>query len=101
MFSDPFITGARKKLFKGLDDAGKYPNALKERIEMLSHHVCDEHEWDGGIVISTVCVSVAVGNVLMEISIAMARNRLKLTCQYHTLAYRIELNNRAGRESYR
>ena len=49
-FSDPFIAGARKKFFKGLDNAGKDSNALKERIKMLSHHVCDEHEWDGGIV---------------------------------------------------
>ena len=41
-FTDLFIAASRHKLL--VDD----PNALKRRIEMLSHHVCDEHEWEGG-----------------------------------------------------
>ena len=37
-----------ESFFSALDNAGKDPEALKERIKMLTHHVCDEHEWDGG-----------------------------------------------------
>ena len=97
-FSDPFIAGARKKLFKGLDDAGKDPNALKERIEMLSHHVCDEHEWDGGqcdfhSLRECSCGECADGN--LNCNGKEYKTRLKLSCPYHTLAYGIELNNRS------
>ena len=98
MFYDPFIAGARKKLFKGLDDAGKDPNALKERIEMLSHHVCDEHKWDGGqcdfhSLRECSCGECADGN--LNCNGKEYKPRLKLSCPHHTLAYRIELNNRS------
>ena len=38
---------------------------------MLSHHVCDEHEWEGG---GCDFCNVTVGSVLMVISLAMARS---------------------------
>ena len=46
--TDSFASGARKRLFAALDDAKTDPEALKKRIEMLTHHVHDEHEWEGG-----------------------------------------------------
>ena len=46
--TDSFASGARKMLFAALDDAKIDPEALKKRIEMLTHHVRDEHKWEGG-----------------------------------------------------
>ena len=47
-FTDPFITLARRRLFCALVDAETDPNAMRARLEMLAHHACDEHEWEGG-----------------------------------------------------
>ena len=83
-FSDPFIAGARMKLFKGLDDAGKDPNALK------AHNVFDEHEWNCGhcdfhSMRECSCGECADGN--LNSNGKEYKTRLKLSCPYHTLAY--------------
>ena len=76
-------------MFKGLDDAGKDPNALKER---LSYHVCDEHEWDESL---RECSRAECADGNLNCNGKEYKTRRKLSCPYHTLAYRIELNNRS------
>ena len=84
--------------FSALDNAGTNPEALKERIKMLTHHVCDEHEWDG--------VQCDFHNLIVcscgeckgdEITCAGKRykSRLLLDCPYHNLAYFVKLHNRS------
>ena len=65
---------------------------------MLSHHVCDEHKWDGGqcdihSLRECSCGECVDGN--LNCNGREYKTRLKLSCPYHTLAYRIELNNRS------
>ena len=65
---------------------------------MLSHHICDEHEWEGGkcdIHSLTVCScgECTDGNLICEGKKYETRHKLK--CLYHSLAYKIELHNRS------
>ena len=96
-FTDIFIAASRHKLFNALVDAKKDPNALKRRIEMLSHHVCDEHEWEGGgcdfhSLVQCNCGKCTDGNLSCNGN--KYKTRYKLKCPYHILAYKIELHNR-------
>ena len=96
--TDAFVDGARRKLFSALDNAGKDPEALKERIKMLTHHVCDEHEWDGGQCDFHKLIVCSCGECKGDgITCAGKRykTRLLLDCPYHNLAYFVELHNRS------
>ena len=87
-------------LHLALVDAKKDPNALKRRIEMLSHHVCDEHEWEGGgcdfhSLVQCNCGKCTDGNSNGK----KYKTRYKLKCQYHWLTKLnciIEVNRQNG-----
>ena len=97
-FTDTFVNGARKKLFYALDDAGTDPEALKKRIEMLTHHVRDEHEWDGeqcDFHKLIVCSCGECKGEKMTCKGKKYKTRLLLDCPYHNLAYFVELHKRS------
>lgn len=97
--TDSFVNGARKKLFAALDDAKTDPGALRKRIEMLTHHVRDEHEWEGGQCDFHELVVCSCGECKGKKRITCEGKKYKSTllldCPYHTLAYFVELHNRS------
>ena len=65
---------------------------------MISHDVCDEPEWVGEqcdfhTPLECSCGECAGGNLYCDGK--EYKTRLKLSCPYHILGYRIELNNRS------
>ena len=97
-FTDPFITLARRRLFCALVDAETDPNAMRARLEMLAHHACDEHEWEGGKCDFHPLILCSCGNCTNETLKCDGRRyetMNKLKCEFHKLAYKIELHNRS------
>ncbi len=70
------------------------------RLHALYHHVHDEHEWDGGkceFHAKTVCSCGKCGKLEKHECAGKAyKTRNRLTCPFHSLAYRIEIDNRAA-----
>jgi len=99
LLSDKFITVARSHFFGALVDAGTEPEKFVARLTALHHHARDKHEWQDGQQCDfhslRVCSCGECGEDLKCKGKAY-KTRHMLTCPFHSLAYQIECDRRAG-----
>ena len=94
-FSDAFINTSRGMLFQALVDAKNDPEALKRRIRMFPDHFQDNHdECDFHRGRKCSC-GHCDGSELTCDGKQYTISQPKLTCPYHTLAYKIECHHRS------
>ena len=94
-----FIEQSRNNFSRILTESQSAEEFAK-RLRALYHHACDEHEWEGGeceFHSKTVCSCGKCpehGN--HECTGKPYKTKNKLTCQFHSLAYKIDIENRAA-----
>ena len=96
--SNAFMEQARNN-FSQILSKSQSASEFARRLRALYHHVLDEHEWDDGkceFHAKMVCSCGKCGKLEEHECTGRAyRTRNKLTCPFHALAYRIEIENRA------
>ena len=96
--TDTFAFSARAKYIAASNDAGTDPQKFVSRLKMLAHHARNEDEWEGGqcdFHSIRLCTSGQCEQPAVHCEGKMYTTTNVLTCPFHSLAYEIELGERA------
>lgn len=97
--SKTFMEQSRNNFSQILSESQSAPEFAR-RLHSLPHHMCNEHKWDGGeceFHTPTVCsCGKCTDRSKHECNGKPYQTRNRLTCPFHSLAYKIEIEDRAS-----
>ncbi len=97
-FTDKFILNSRNS-FSRIASSSDSKEEFEERVRGLYHHAIDEHVWDGGACDFHSLVVCSCGKCPDKTNFMCEgkdyHTREKLSCPFHMMAYRTEIEHRA------